>query len=86
MRGKGIGTLSVYMATKYGILDNKIWAKTDDQGAGWNKAKLKLSNDKDFQIILNAEIGISNRGDIAIDDVIFSPDCVFNGKLLPGKL
>ena len=41
---------------------------------------------KDFQVIFHAVMGVSNRGDIAIDDVIFSPACKFNGKVLPGKL
>jgi len=37
-----------------------------------------------LQVILHARIGTSFQGDIALDDVVFSAGCVFNGKLLPG--
>jgi len=86
MYGQFIGSLSLYTSTQYGVYQNKIWAKTDDQGQGWQKARVLLSSDQDFHVIFHAVIGVSNRGDIAIDDVIFSPSCKFNGKVLPGKI
>ena len=86
MYGQFIGSLSVYTSTQYGVYQNKVWAKSGDQGPGWQKARIVLSSDQDFQVIFHAVMGVSNRGDIAIDDVIFSPACKFNGKVLPGKL
>jgi len=51
MKGAHIGSLSVYSTTNYGKLENKIWAISGDQGRLWNKAKVTLSSDKDFQVI-----------------------------------
>ena len=31
-------------------------------------------------------MGTSFMGDIALDDVIFSKECTFNGNTLPGKI
>ena len=84
MNGIGIGSLSVSIATEFGIPSNMVWAKSGDQGFGWQKASFILNSLKDFQVIVTAEAGVSNRGDIGIDDVIFSPECKFNGNLLPG--
>lgn len=86
MNGKDIGSLSVSIATKYGVPDNKVWAKSGDQGFGWKKATIVLNSLKDFQVVVTATAGGSNRGDIGLDDVIFSPECKFNGNLLPGRL
>lgn len=84
MYGYDIGTLSVYTGKTYGQMESKIWAKSGDQGSRWNRGKVTLSSDADFQVIIEARIGASFQGDIAIDDVVFSPGCVFNGKTLPG--
>ena len=86
MNGKGIGSLSVSIATQYGVPSNKVWAKSGDQGFGWIKATVVLNSLKDFQVIVTATAGGSNRGDIGIDDIIFSPECKFNGNLLPGMI
>ena len=85
MRGSRIGSLNVYQATNYGSMDNLVWAKSGDQGSRWVKGVVSLTSDKDFQIIIQAKMGVSFQGDIAIDDVIFSPECVFNGNQLPGE-
>ena len=50
MNGAHIGTLSVYSTNNYGQLENKIWAISGDQGNFWNRAKVTLSSDKDFQV------------------------------------
>ena len=50
MKGRHIGSLNVYQATTYGRMDNLIWAKSGDQGKMWNKGRIALNSDTDFQV------------------------------------
>ena len=52
MKGFNIGSLSVFLATTYGNLDNRVWAKSGDQGNKWNKAQMTLNSNDDFQVSL----------------------------------
>ncbi|XP_047128245.1 MAM and LDL-receptor class A domain-containing protein 1 isoform X1 [Hydra vulgaris] len=84
MYGIHIGTLSVSTATQYGVVENTVWSKSKNQGDKWFKGKVNLVSSQDFQVIFTAVMGTSFRGDIAIDDIMFSPGCIFNNKPLPG--
>ena len=84
MKGKHIGTLSLYTATTYGVVANKVWSLSGDQGKDWQRAKVSVTSISDFQVIIEGRVGTSYRGDIAVDDVVFDKACNFNGKVLPG--
>ena len=46
-------------------------------GAMWNRMELDLDSTAAYRIIIQANIGDGSLGDIAIDDVSFTPGCVF---------
>ncbi|XP_041421793.1 MAM and LDL-receptor class A domain-containing protein 1 isoform X2 [Xenopus laevis] len=75
MFGSGIGTLSVYQMT----VSNKeilLLNLTGDQGNFWQKRELTLhSIEEDYYIEFHGKIGINQRGDIALDDILFTNEC-----------
>lgn len=50
---------------------------TGSFGAIWNRMELDLDSTAAYQIIIEANIGDGSLGDIAIDDVSFTPGCQF---------
>ena len=56
---------------------NKIWSKDFEVGDFWNRADIKLLVYVPFQVVLEAIVGDGYAGDIAIDDVSFTPGCIF---------
>lgn len=57
--------------------------RSGEQGAYWQEIVLPLNYSSDFQIIFEAKVGDSFLGDIAIDDISFTPGCVASSTSLP---
>ncbi|KAM4705173.1 MAM and LDL-receptor class A domain-containing protein 1 [Rhinophrynus dorsalis] len=76
MFGKGIGSLSVYQVT----ISNKetlLLNLTGDQGNYWQKKELTISSrEEDFYIIFEGKVGKDQQGDIALDDIVFTNECL----------
>jgi len=46
-------------------------------GPMWNRMEVDLNADKPFQIVIEGMLGDGRYGDIAIDDITFTPECLF---------
>lgn len=74
MSGDGLGTLSVYRKSEgqFHLLVNL----TGDQGNYWQMREIPLSHNRDFQVMFEGKVGRSEKGDICLDDITFSPGCL----------
>ncbi|XP_066300039.1 MAM and LDL-receptor class A domain-containing protein 2-like [Branchiostoma lanceolatum] len=75
MYGRNIDTLNVYMRTQINGPLTTLWSKTGQQGDEWWLAYVDISSDANFQVVIEAVRGNGAAGDIAIDDVSFTPGC-----------
>ncbi|XP_020605209.1 uncharacterized protein LOC110044027 isoform X4 [Orbicella faveolata] len=75
MQGSGIGALRVLVADRYS--QRTLWTKSSSQGIDWARAEIPLVNmSSSFYVMFEGEHrGVSPHGDIAIDDVSFTPEC-----------
>ncbi len=74
MSGDGIGTLSVFKKTDTHL--QLLLNLTGDQGNYWQLMEIPLSDTRDFQVMFEGKVGQSYKGDICLDDIIFSPGCL----------
>ena len=79
-----VGKLNIYTATRYGQPGNRIWSMSGNKGNAWLRGEVSLSSAANFQVIIEGVRGTGYSGDIALDDISFTPGCNFNGALLPG--
>lgn len=78
MYGRHIGSLLVYMrsATAFLLMKNI----TGDQGNIWRRTNVTFVSLTDFRVHIIATYNDGFAGDMAIDDVTFSPGCAFNTR------
>ena len=59
-----------------------------DQGDIWKQVTIPISSDMTFKIAIEAFRGTGYKGDIAIDDISFTPGCKpdFTATLTPDRL
>lgn len=76
MSGEGAGTLSVYTITKFSI--SLLLNLTGYQGNYWIRQEVPLFSKENFQVMFEGKMGGNGMGDISIDDITFSPGCLFN--------
>jgi len=48
---------------------------TGNIGDFYERAEIQLYQPEQFQVVIEAVIGSGFQGDIAVDDVSFTPDC-----------
>ncbi|XP_065198014.1 MAM and LDL-receptor class A domain-containing protein 2-like [Sycon ciliatum] len=70
----GLGTLYVYQYTPSASSLTQIWSKSGNQGDKWNSVQLSLTGGS-FRIHIVVVHANSWRGDIAVDDFMFSSGC-----------
>ncbi|XP_076017204.1 MAM and LDL-receptor class A domain-containing protein 1 [Genypterus blacodes] len=75
MSGDGIGTLSV--SRRSAGEPHLLLNLTGDQGNNWQMREIPLSSAADFQVVFEGKVGRSPKGDICLDDITFSPGCLF---------
>ncbi|KAK3546298.1 hypothetical protein QTP70_025705 [Hemibagrus guttatus] len=75
MAGEGAGTLSVYMITKSSL--SLLLNLTGCQGNYWIRQEVPLSSKEHFEVLFEGKMGGNRKGDISIDDITFSPGCLF---------
>ncbi|XP_052219415.1 uncharacterized protein LOC127836837 isoform X2 [Dreissena polymorpha] len=73
MNGLSIGIISVYMTANGEKPGSLLWRMSGDQGQEWKGASVNLSSLEQYQVIIEAVVGNSYFGDIAIDDVAILP-------------
>ncbi|KAG7208285.1 hypothetical protein KM043_014527 [Ampulex compressa] len=75
MFGSGIGTLKLFLR-HIRNLDaqlREIWGLAGNAGNAWFMSQATISSLDDYQLIFEASVGNTGMGDIAIDDISFSP-------------
>ncbi|XP_071479396.1 MAM and LDL-receptor class A domain-containing protein 1-like, partial [Diadema antillarum] len=83
-QGLGIGMLSVLTRTQIGGPMTRKWLTVDPHGDYWLYESIDLDGETaDFQVIIEGIRGDSNVGDIAVDDISFTPGCVKSNDPLP---
>ena len=82
MHGAGVGNLTLYTQILGGdVLDlTQIWQRSGSGAGGvdlnrWVRAKVDIDTDTEAKIIWEASVGDAAMGNIAIDDVSFTPSC-----------
>ncbi|GFN85250.1 MAM and LDL-receptor class a domain-containing protein 2-like [Plakobranchus ocellatus] len=75
MRGDHIDALNVYTETREGGNQTLKWSMKNEQGYTWKKATVLLDDTAPFRVVIEGVRGIGYRGDIAIDDISFTPEC-----------
>jgi len=87
MYGEHVNELNIWLKTSQSPYDpmRKVWAKKGNQGDFWLRGEVNLSFMKmNFQVVIEGKRGGGYKGDIAIDDVSFTPGCnVDYGATLP---
>lgn len=83
MRGDGIGALNVYLVPNTGKLI-KIWSRSGQTNIdAWFRMEAAAVSSRYFYFIIEATRGPTVRGDIAIDDVSFTPTCQYATGTVP---
>ncbi|VDI17297.1 Hypothetical predicted protein [Mytilus galloprovincialis] len=67
MYGTAVGSLNIYHG------DQKLWTQSGSHGDMWNTLSLEVDGAVDKRIIFEAVRGSGVSGDIALDDIHFSP-------------
>ncbi|KAM4687798.1 MAM and LDL-receptor class A domain-containing protein 1 [Discoglossus pictus] len=81
MFGDSIGSLTVYQVT-ISNSETLLLNLTSDQGNYWQKRELTLHNiGQDFHVTFEGKIGTDQRGDIALDDIVFTNECLPSSAL-----
>ncbi|XP_057713068.1 MAM and LDL-receptor class A domain-containing protein 1 [Corythoichthys intestinalis] len=61
-----------------GISDNMLWLRTDSHSYMWRRADVTFSSSVKCKIVFRYERGADDSGHVALDDVSFSKECVFD--------
>uniref|UniRef100_A0A7M4FXD0 MAM and LDL receptor class A domain containing 1 n=1 Tax=Crocodylus porosus TaxID=8502 RepID=A0A7M4FXD0_CROPO len=75
MYGASIGSLIVYQVTSSGQ-EKVLLNLTGNQGNYWQRHILGLDADEDFQVTFEGHVGKGPKGDIALDDITFTKECL----------
>lgn len=78
MYGKDTGSLTVYVREGIGGNERVLLKKTGEVGNYWERIDLKIVDAAPFQVIVEATVGAGPFGDMAIDDITFTPDCILD--------
>jgi hypothetical protein len=84
MYGIDIGALNIYVRTSIGGNEALLFNRNKEQGNYWERLERQINETNPFQIVIEGIVGNGDLGDLAIDDVTFTPGCVKDtSELLP---
>ncbi|XP_078598599.1 MAM and LDL-receptor class A domain-containing protein 1-like isoform X3 [Branchiostoma floridae x Branchiostoma japonicum] len=75
MDGSTIGLLAVYKRQYSDNSESLLWSDFVDYNDVWQQRETVLTGPQPFQVIIEGLRGTGNYGDIAVDDITFSPGC-----------
>ena len=79
MLGDHIGKLAVYTRSGIGGIERQLFNRTREAGDYWERVRISISNEPDpFQVVIEGATGTGIFGDIALDDIVFTPGCKLN--------
>ncbi|XP_060136788.1 MAM and LDL-receptor class A domain-containing protein 1 isoform X6 [Zootoca vivipara] len=81
MYGANTGSLTVYQVTASNP-PQVLFNLSGDQGNFWKRKVLLLEADEDFQITFEGRVGKGYRRFIALDDIVFTRECLPSSQLL----
>ena len=84
MYGPDVGKLTVEVqSTEGGEPPQELWMISGDQGNQWHRQYVVVENATEhgeYVVLLTGDIRRKNGGDIAIDDITFNYNCLFEGS------
>ncbi|XP_078572159.1 MAM and LDL-receptor class A domain-containing protein 2-like isoform X1 [Branchiostoma floridae x Branchiostoma japonicum] len=81
MQGRNIGSLHVLVRDVRNGSTEEVWIRQGQQGRGWLFGSVSIgTNNRNYQVILEAVVGNGDQGDIAVDDVSFATYCTLHTK------
>ncbi|XP_064634424.1 MAM and LDL-receptor class A domain-containing protein 2-like isoform X2 [Lineus longissimus] len=84
MFGEEVDRLAVYARYfRSGPAQQLLWEEEGDKGNFWARGEVILDEKQDFQVIFEGTVGKGWKGDIAIDDISFTPGCRYSDTPLP---
>ncbi|XP_062423588.1 MAM and LDL-receptor class A domain-containing protein 1 [Rhea pennata] len=84
MYGAHTGSLIVYQRTTT-EQEKILLSLTGNQGNFWQSKALTLDGDEDFQVIFEGTVGKGPSGNIALDDLTLSRECLPAQEFLPAE-
>ncbi|KAI8515800.1 hypothetical protein Bbelb_066130 [Branchiostoma belcheri] len=81
MQGRNIGSLRVLVRNVEDESTQEVWRREGQQGRGWLLASVNIgTNNRNYQVVLEAVVGNGDQGDIAVDDVSFATYCPLHAE------
>ena len=79
MYGQNIGQLNIYIRT---LNQGTVLLKSisDNQNQTWHRLEVNLQSTTPYQVLIEGKVGAGYLGDIAIDDISFTPGCGASGS------
>lgn len=77
-----MGLLKVYIIEESG-LNILMWSMIQNKNIGWTYAYVPLSSNSPFKVVFEADLGGNKDIFIALDDIMFTPECASGGPALP---
>nr|XP_022339380.1 MAM domain-containing glycosylphosphatidylinositol anchor protein 2-like [Crassostrea virginica] len=79
MYGQNIGQLNIYIRT---LNQGTVLLKSisDNQNQTWHRLEVNLQSNTPYQVLIEGKVGAGYLGDIAIDDISFTPGCGASGS------
>ncbi|XP_056375212.1 MAM and LDL-receptor class A domain-containing protein 1 isoform X3 [Hyla sarda] len=85
MYGEGIGSLTISQVT-IGGQENLLLNLTGDQGNFWQRREIPLHDlGHNFFITFEGKVGKDQRGDIALDDIVLTNECIPSSAFTPSS-
>ncbi|XP_044084529.1 MAM and LDL-receptor class A domain-containing protein 1 [Neovison vison] len=79
---RSMGVLKVYTIEESG-LNILVWSAIGSKRTGWIYGHVPLSSPSAFKVTFEADLAGNEDIFIALDDIIFTPECVFGGPVAP---
>ena len=82
MYGVDVARLMIYYRTEVNGQLTRLWGRRGPIGDYWERNIINIYNSKPVQIVIEATVGQSYHGDIAIDDISFTKACsIYHGQV-----
>ncbi|XP_040501291.1 MAM and LDL-receptor class A domain-containing protein 1 [Ursus maritimus] len=79
---RSMGILKVYTIEESG-LNILVWSVIGNKRTGWMYGHVPLSSNSAFKVAFEADLAGKEDIFIALDDITFTPECVFGGPVAP---
>lgn len=57
-----------------------VWSVIGNKRTGWMYGHVPLSSNSPFKVVFEADLSGKENIFIALDDISFTPECIFGGK------